>query len=181
MNTSLFTSAKLWIGLLIGGTVGAVTMYSLAPSSSEQNASAEKKPLYWVAPMDSNYRRDKPGKSPMGMDLVPVYEDQIDGQGSSDSGPGTIKISSAVVNNLGVVSEPVSQQPLSQDINTVGFVQYDQDKLIHIHPRVEGWVEKLHVKAAGDPVKKGEALYELYSPELVNAQQEFIAEIERGQ
>lgn len=182
MNSSLFTSAKLWMGIVVGGALGAASMYILAPNTgAASDASAEKKPLYWVAPMDSNYRRDKPGKSPMGMDLVPVYEDPIEGSDSSDAGPGTIKISSAVVNNLGVVSEPVSQQPLSQDINTVGFVQYDQDKLIHIHPRVEGWIEKLHVKAAGDPVKKGEALYELYSPELVNAQQEFIAEIERGQ
>jgi Cu(I)/Ag(I) efflux system membrane fusion protein len=171
MNNKIALIASLGLGVVIGSSV---TFFQ----PSNDNESAERKPLYWVAPMDSNYRRDKPGKSPMGMDLIPVYDE---GESNNDAGPGTITISSAVVNNLGVVSEPVAVKNLSQDIRTVGFVQYDENQLIHIHPRVEGWIEKLHVKAAGDPVKKGQALYELYSPELVNAQQEYIAELNRGQ
>jgi len=180
MNNKL----QLLLTFTVGTLTGAALLDVWSPTSSNNEENAERQPLYWVAPMDSNYRRDKPGKSPMGMDLVPVYADEpkenSTGEGSGE-GPGTITISSAVVNNLGVVSEPVSKQALSQDIKTVGFVQYDQDKLVHIHPRVEGWIEKLHVKAAGDPVKKGQPLYELYSPELVNAQQEYIAELQRGQ
>lgn len=165
----------LVVGVILGVVAGAF-LWPNAPSASD--TSAEKQPLYWVAPMDSNYRRDKPGKSPMGMDLVPVYEDS---EGDHDAGPGTISISSAVVNNLGVVSEAARNRPLTQDIHTVGFVQYDENKLIHIHPRVAGWIEKLYVKAAGDPVKHNQALYALYSPELVNAQQEYLAELQRGQ
>jgi Cu(I)/Ag(I) efflux system membrane fusion protein len=138
---------------------------------------AEKKPLYWVAPMDANYRRDKPGKSPMGMDLVAVYES---GSTASDSGPGTIKISPEVVNNLGVRTAKARIDVLHSQINTVGYVMYDEDQLVHIHPRVKGWIEKLYVKAAGDPVVKNAPLYEIYSPELVNAQDELLLALERN-
>jgi Cu(I)/Ag(I) efflux system membrane fusion protein len=126
--------------------------------------------------MDANYKRDKPGKSPMGMDLVPVYDD---GGKGPDEGPGTIRISPDVVNNLGVRTAIVSYKSLHTEINTVGYVAYDEDKLVHIHPRVQGWIEKLYVKAVGDPIKKGQPLYEIYSPELVNAQEELLLALDR--
>ena len=168
------------LGMIIGGiiTFGAYTV--LTPSGSEQMtsaASAEKEPLYWVAPMDANYKRDKPGKSPMGMDLVAVYDD---GGKGPDEGEGTIRISPDVVNNLGVRTSTASYKSLHTEINTVGYVTYDEDNLVHIHPRVQGWIEKLHVTAIGDPVKKGQSLYEIYSPELVNAQEEFLLALDRN-
>ena len=132
-------------------------------------------PLYWVAPMDPNYRRDGPGKSPMGMDLIPVYADS----GMNADNPGMIFISPAVVNNLGVRTAPVERRSMHTRITTVGYVQYDEDQLVHIHPRVEGWVEQLYVQAAGDPVEEGEPLYSLYSPQLVNAQEEFLLALNR--
>ena len=135
-----------------------------------------KEPLYWVAPMDPNYRRDKPGLSPMGMDLVPFYGDD----GGDDAGPGTISISSEVVNNLGVRTAGVKFCPLDFEVKTVGYVQYNQDQMIHVHPRVEGWLEKVYIKAAGEQVIKDQPLYELYSPELVNAQEELIFALSRG-
>ena len=179
-NDTLSTSIKpIIVGIVIGGllTFGAYNM--LTPTGSSQvnsTTSAEKKPLYWVAPMDANYKRDKPGKSPMGMDLVPVYDD---GGKGPDEGPGTIRISSDVINNLGVRTALVSYKSLHTEINTVGYVTYDEDKLVHIHPRVQGWIEKLYVKAVGDPVKKGQPLYEIYSPELVNAQEELLLALDR--
>lgn len=166
-----FTKTQLLI--LIGGVVIGYVAQLLLNVSTTHKASSAKQPLYWVAPMDANYRRDKPGLSPMGMALVPVYEENSGGEDS----PGSVYISPAVVNNLGVRTAQAQLMPLTQDIHTVGVVQYDQDQFIHIHPRVAGWVEKLHVKAAGDPVKKDQPLYDLYSPELVNAQQEYIAEL----
>ncbi|MCO4800149.1 MAG: efflux RND transporter periplasmic adaptor subunit, partial [Colwelliaceae bacterium] len=135
----------------------------------EHSEGNKREPLYWVAPMDDNYRRDKAGKSPMGMDLVPVYENAGD-----DLGKGTIKINPSVINNLGVRTEKVKYSQLDNQINTVGFITYNEDKLAHIHPRIAGWVEKLYVKATGDLVKKDQPLYELYSPELVNAQEEYL-------
>lgn len=167
-------------GLLIGVALTNLWSTKSGESSSNhsqaQNATEDSaKVLYWVAPMDPDYRRDKPGKSPMGMDLIPVYESVV-----GDSGPGTVYISPDVVNNLGVRTAQVQQQSLNAVITTVGYVQYDQDRLLHIHPRVEGWVEKLFVKAAGDPVQKGAPLYELYSPQLVNAQEELQLALNRN-
>ena len=135
---------------------------------SSKSSSGEKAVLYWVAPMDANYRRDEPGKSPMGMDLVPVYADD----GNSED--GIVKISPTVQNNLGVRVADVRQGKLDRRINTVGYVGFDEEKIFHVHTRVEGWVERLSVKSVGDPIKKGQKLFELYSPDLVNAQEEYL-------
>ena len=171
MNTNL----KLLIAGVVGAGVLALTQQFLTDSSAAgEQQHASKEPLYWVAPMDSNYKRDEPGLSPMGMDLVPVYKDD------ANSSPGTVTISPEVVNNLGVRTSKVQLKTLQSDINTVGYVQYNQDQLIHIHPRVEGWLETLFVKAQGAQVKAGEPLYTLYSPQLVNAQEEFLLAVNRN-
>jgi len=163
------------IGVILN--FGAYKVLTLAKNDQISTAApAEKKPIYWVAPMDANYTRDKPGKSPMGMDLVAVYDD---GENGPDEGPGTIRISPDVINNLGVRTVTVSYKSLHTQINTVGYVAYNEDKLVHIHPRVQGWIEKLYVKAIGDPVKKHQPLYDIYSPELVNAQEELLLALDR--
>lgn len=167
--------------LLLGGVVGAVALYWLAPnvlegSVAEVTSSASSEPLYWVAPMDPNYQRDKPGKSPMGMDLIPVYAQS----GADKDTPGTVRISPGVVNNLGVRTGSVTQGRLPNDITTVGYVQYNEDDMVHVHPRVEGWIEKLYVKAKGEPVEQGKPLYTLYSPTLVNAQEELFLALNQG-
>ena len=64
-------------------------------------------------------------------------------------------------------------------IQAPGYVQYDQSRLLHLHPRVEGWVERLHVSAVGELVKKGQALYDFYSPALVSAQEEYVLALTR--
>ena len=177
MNKHEFPIVKLTVVLAIGIAIGAVVT-SFIPSSTETvQQSSEPQPLYWVAPMDANYRRDKPGKSPMGMDLVPVYPD---GGASQGAGPGTVSISPDVINNLGVRTGGVERRTLQDEITTVGYVQFDENKLVHIHPRTSGWVEKLYVKAEGDPIKKGQPLYALYSPELVNAQEELVLALNRN-
>jgi len=167
------------IGMIIGGIFTLGATYFITPSGTEQAKEAapdEKKPIYWVAPMDANYKRDKAGKSPMGMDLVPVYDD---GGKGPDEGPGTIRISPDVVNNLGVRTTIAKYKSLHTEINTVGYVAYNEDKLVHIHPRVQGWIEKLYVKTVGDQVKKNQPLYDIYSPELVNAQEELLLALDR--
>ena len=113
----------------------------------------------------------------MGMDLVPVY---ADGNPSNTARPGAIWISPEVVNNLGVRTAIAEIRSLQPNIITVGYVKYDEDQLTHVHPRVEGWVEKLYVKADGDRVEKGQPLYALYSPELVNAQEELVFALNRN-
>jgi Cu(I)/Ag(I) efflux system membrane fusion protein len=178
INKNLFKPVAF--GILLGGLItGAAFSYLFAESNGKEPSasSAKDKPLYWVAPMDANYRRDKAGKSPMGMDLVPVYQDSNQGP---DAGVGTIRISSDVINNLGVRTSTAKIKPLHAEINTVGYIAYDEEKMVHIHPRVEGWVEKLYVQAVGESVTKNQALYEIYSPELVNAQEELVLALNRS-
>jgi Cu(I)/Ag(I) efflux system membrane fusion protein len=117
--------------------------------------------------MDPNYQRDKPGKSPMGMELVPFYA-------GGDEGDSTVSISPAVVQNLGVRSEKAELTRLWRGIDTVGYVDYDESKVSHIHLRTEGWIEKLAVHSEGERVNKGEYLFDVYSPRLVNAQEELV-------
>lgn len=157
---------------LILNAVGTVT--GTVDEVAEKKGGGEREPLYWVAPMDPDYKRDKPGKSPMGMDLIPVYEEPDE----ADS-PGTVKISPDVVNNLGVRTEKVEKGTFDTSVRTVGYVQYDEDRLVHIHPRVEGWIEELFIKAEGDRVTQGEPLYSIYSPTLVNAQEELLLALKR--
>ena len=155
------------IVLIVGVGIGVVaTNWSSSPENDAMPgmAKAEREILYWKAPMDPNYRRDEPGKSPMGMDLVAVY--------ASDDDASIVRISPEVVNNLGVRTAAAEFGVLSRRIETVGYVGYDEDTLRHIHVRVDGWIESLAVTATGDAVSKGQTLFELYSPTLVNAEEE---------
>ncbi len=136
------------------------------PESGRASGTAgEREVLYWVAPMDPAYRRDEPGKSPMGMDLVPVYADE--------AGP-RVTINPAVEQNLGLRTARVERDTIWKYISTVGLVTFDEDAISHVHPRADGWIEKIHVRAVGDKVKKGDVLFEYYSPELVQAQEEYL-------
>ena len=137
-------------------------------------ADGDRDILYWVAPMDANYRRDKPGKSPMGMELVPVYADEAGGDGSS------VTIAPEMVQNLGVRTAVAERSRLWRGIDTVGYVDYDESMVSHIHLRTEGWIEHLAAHSEGERIRKGETLLELYSPELVNAQSEFVQAIKVG-
>ncbi len=162
-------------------TIGLAAGYFSRPLFENDGAtnistdSAEKKPLYWVAPMNPKYRRDKPGKSPMGMDLVPFY-----GSDSAEGEEGIVKISPIVENNIGVRTAKVKKGKLDLQISTVGYVTFDEDVLTHVHTRVDGWIEQMVVKAAGDEVVKGQKIFEVYSPTLVNAQEEYVTALKSG-
>jgi membrane fusion protein, copper/silver efflux system len=166
---------KKWINVIVAlivvflaGMLGNHYLRSGSKLSSKSTAQKPRKILFWVAPMDPTYRRDRPGKSPMGMDLVPVY---VDGQADAK---GTIKISPVVENNLGVKTAVVKRMDLSRLIDTVGYVTVDENNIEHIHTYTDGWVKMLNVRTMGELVKKDELLLELYSPTLNNAQEEFL-------
>ena len=181
MNVRISKKFPTWIAIFIGFLMGVVVIsgvnyFTKDNHENSEDNDEENAPLYWVAPMDDNYRRDEPGLSPMGMDLIPVYDES---KSEKDDEVGTVTISPDVVNNLGVRTALAKRKKLHTEISTVGYVQFDEDRLVHIHPRVSGWIEKLYVKASGEPVQQGKPLYDLYSPELVNAQEEVVLAVNR--
>lgn len=133
-------------------------------------AKKERKILYWHDPMLADFRSDKPGKSPMGMDLIPKYADD---ENTADV-KGTVRIDSAAVQNIGVRTDVARTKTLSKTIRTVGVVTYDETKLSKIQSKVPGWVEKLYVNATGLKVANDTILLELYSPDLVTTQEEYL-------
>ena len=136
-------------------------------STSGISKSGERKILYWRAPMDPNEIYDHPGKSKMGMDLVPVYEDEA---GSS----GIVKIDPEVVQNMNVKLTAVEEKNLSSLVITNGVLKSNEKTDYIVTTRVNGWIEKLYVNYTGEKVTKGEKLIDIYSPELVAAQQELL-------
>ncbi|MBI5177666.1 MAG: efflux RND transporter periplasmic adaptor subunit [Nitrospinae bacterium] len=126
----------------------------------------ERKIKYWTDPMDPAYTAQGPGKSPMGMELVPVYED--------DTAGGGIRIRPEVQQNIGVRTQKAKVRPVSRTVRASGVVAFDERKVTNVQAKVSGWVEKLFVNFTGEKVKKGDYLLELYSPELVATEEEFL-------
>ena len=150
-----------------------VPIYEEAPRQRQPPpapaAQKERKIKYWVDPMDPNYIRNKPGKAPCGMDLVPVYEED-----GAEATPGAIGVSPTTIQSMGVRTAKVEVRPLSHDTWTVGLVNFDERNLSTINTKVSGWVERLYINATGDPVRRGQTLLSIYSPDLVSAQDEYL-------
>ncbi len=155
---------SLTVGLGIGYTV-----WSTDNSAPITTTSTGQEIDYWAAPMDPNYRRDKPGKSPMGMDLIPVYKGEQGGK--SDIG---FTVSPNVLVSLGVKTTAVKFEQFSPTIKATGQTTYDERLVSQVQIRSDGWVEALHVKALGDSIKKGDLLFTYYSPEIANVLSEFM-------
>ncbi len=137
------------------------------PASAPAGAtSKEHKVLYWKSSMSPGEIHDQPGKDSMGMDLIPVYE----GEGAA----GTIRIDPVVEQDMGVRVDKVKRGPLAKTVRSVGFVDYDETTLAVVTTKVDGWVEKLYVNQTGAQVHESEPLFELYSPALFSAQEEYL-------
>lgn len=162
--------------LAIGFAAGYVVQHRAGSDAvtDARRTDAGREILYWVAPMDPNYRSDRPGKSPMGMDLVPVYADEAVGAGDA------VRIDPVVVENLGVRTAVVERGQFRRRIDTVGYVSYDERRISHVHLRTDGWIDRLHVRSVGERVKRGDVLFEIYSRDLVNAQEEFLQALRQG-
>ena len=132
-------------------------------------APTQRRVLYWANPMNPGIHSDRPMKDNMGMDYVPVYASATPGE--NDSG---LRIDPRQAQNLGVRLTTVQMRPMGQAIQTVGTVAVDQNRIETITPRFSGWVTRLRVRAVGDPVVRGQVLADIYSPELYNAQQEYL-------
>ncbi|MDO8464295.1 MAG: efflux RND transporter periplasmic adaptor subunit [Gallionella sp.] len=143
---------------------------------------AQKEParkiLYYRNPMGLPDTSPTPKKDSMGMDYIPVYDGEEEpGRAASpfatSGGSGQVKISVEKVQKLGVKTEQAAMRMLDKTVRAVGRVEVNERHIHNIAPKFEGWIEKLHVKTTGEPVKKGQALFDIYSPELVSAQREY--------
>ena len=137
---------------------------------AKKDEKTERKILYWRAPLDPTYISKKPGKSPMGMDLVPVYNDEVSS--------GEITISPSVEQNIGITTATVRSGPLSHTIKTYGSTTWDERTLSAINTKIDGWIEKLYVNETGQRVRKGQPLLSIYSPQLVATQREYLAALD---
>jgi Cu(I)/Ag(I) efflux system membrane fusion protein len=139
------------------------------PQQGAADAATGKKILYWHDPMNPQQKFDKPGKSPfMEMQLVPVYAGE---EGDED----TVTISPRVQQNLGVRTAEVTLGRLTQVVEAVGSVAYNERDVALVQARSNGFVEKLYVRAPLDPVRKNQPLAEIYVPEWVAAQEEYLS------
>jgi Cu(I)/Ag(I) efflux system membrane fusion protein len=157
--------------LLLAGAgylVGRYTTHQGAATPAPQAQPAERKPLYWHDPMYPQQKFDKPGKSPfMDMQLVPVYSDDKGEQGG-------VTVSSRVRQNLGMRTSSAEVTEIRQSMAATGSVQADERRIARAEVRASGWVEKLRVRAVNDPVRAGQVLADVYSPELLSAQEEYL-------
>lgn len=169
-NTLKSGPALLLFALIMGFVIGWLS--TREPSSQSSKA----KPLYWVAPMDANYRRDEPGKSPMGMDLIPVYADDAAAQAS----PGVLEITPELQLQMGVRTASAELGQLDLKLDAFGRIAFDRTLVQQLSPRVTGWVDTLFVSTEGEAVRRGQPLYALYSPELIAAQERFLSALKRG-
>jgi Cu(I)/Ag(I) efflux system membrane fusion protein len=141
---------------------------TVATSGIVESLATDKTVLYWHDPMVPSQRFDKPGKSPfMDMPLVPVYAGEV-------ADDGKVSINSRIQQNLGIRIAEVTKGSLATSIEAVGNVAYNERELAVMQARANGYVEKLYVRATLDLVRKGQALAELYVPDWVAAQEDFV-------
>ena len=168
---ALAAAGGYWLGNR-GETGGqrdsAATTGVAAPSAN--GAKKERKLLYYRNPMGLADTSPVPKTDPMGMTYVPVYEGEEDAEPAA---PNQVRISTEKIQRLGVKTEAASLKTIDKLVRAAGRIEPDERHVYAVAPKFEGYVERLHVSATGQSVAKGQALFEVYSPELVSAQREY--------
>jgi Cu(I)/Ag(I) efflux system membrane fusion protein len=146
-----------------------------APAPSGQPADRGRI-LYYRNPMGLPDTSPVPKKDPMGMAYLPVYENE-----AADAGAGVVTVAPGRLQVLGVRTAPVESRPtLTRTVRATGTVQFDERRMAVVTTRVAGWIEHLDVAATGDPVRRGQALAEIYSPDLVASEEEYLVAVHLG-
>ena len=154
--------------LRAGSTTGSMQNQ---PAAASANAPKERKIKYWHSSMNPTEISSKPGKDSMGMDLVPVYEDEQ----AQETG---IRVYPSFLQNFAVRTVKAETGSIPVDIRTVDLLNYNEKNLAFINTKFEGWIEKAYVNYVGEPVNKGQVLFEIYSPQLVTTQQDYLSALE---
>jgi len=138
--------------------------------AGEQKPKKEPEVLFYRNPMNPAITSPTPAQDEMGMDYIPVYADD----GESDEPAGTVRIDPVTVQNIGVRTALAERQTLSRHIRSVGRVAFDEERLSRLHPKTEGWIEELYVDKTGEQIDEDTILLNIYSPQLVSSQQEYL-------
>ena len=154
---------------------GGAAAASSAPAANPSGGA--RKILFYRNPMNPNITSKSPAKDEMGMDFVPVYEDEAKGSGAGvnlPEGYATVQVGAERVQLAGIQSAPAVRETISHPVRAVGIVVPDERRVRRVQSKVEGWIEKLHTNFTGQLVTKGQPLLEIYSPDLVATQREYL-------
>lgn len=164
-----FIFCSLWLLVSSFFQAHAQRAHINTSATSVDSVLAEQNNQY-ICPMHSHIVKQHPGKCPIcGMDLVVVKADHSVGTDID------VNVAGHIQQNMALTTERVKNSVLWRYIETFGAVKYDENGQVHLHSRASGWVETLKVKTLGETVKKGQLLYEIYSPELLLAQDEYLS------
>ena len=172
MNNSIIAAASIMlaIGLTAGWGLSSYLSVGSSSTTAEQTKVEEKKPLFYRNPMDPTITSQTPAKGSMGMDYIPVYAEE----GVQTEKSATVTIDPTVVQNIGVRTATAQQRTLSRAVRAVGRVDFNEESITRLHPKVEGWIESIRIDKTGDDIAADEILLEIYSPQLVSSQQEYL-------
>ncbi|MGR9053588.1 MAG: efflux RND transporter periplasmic adaptor subunit [Gammaproteobacteria bacterium] len=171
MNKALIVAAPILLAVGLAGGYWLATVRQSHSGPREPVQAPVRKPLFYRNPMNPSVTSPVPAKDAMGMDYVPVYAEDETG---ANSPPGTVRIDPVIEQNIGVRTAVAERETLSHIVRAVGRVAYDEERLVRLHPKTEGWIEVLRVDKTGERVDKDEDLLSIYSPQLVTSQQEYI-------
>lgn len=140
------------------------------PVYAEEESPKSREPLYYRNPMNPAITSPVPAQDEMGMDYIPVYADD-----NGDGEPaGTVSIDPVVVQNIGVRTAKVKQRTLNRRIQALGKVDFNEERLSRLHPKTSGWIDRLYIDETGAEVQRDTILLNIYSPDLLAAQHEFL-------
>jgi Cu(I)/Ag(I) efflux system membrane fusion protein/cobalt-zinc-cadmium efflux system membrane fusion protein len=148
------------------------------PAESVEGAPEPGRQL-WTCGMHPEVIQDEPGSCPIcHMDLVPLRKEATPAPAHVPGQGATVTIDPAIVQNMNVLTAVAERGELTREIRTVGYLEYDQQKMVSVTTKYPGWIEKVFVNYVGEPVRKGQPLFEIYSPELVQTEQDLLSAIQ---
>lgn len=171
MNKTILIVAvsTLLLGLALGYWMSDQVKVSTGVVETHKDSSKDE-PLFYRNPMNPAITSPVPAKDEMGMDYIPVYADDKDGTEPA----GTVTIDPVTVQNIGVRVAQAKMRELSREVRAVGRVDFDEEHLSRLHPKIEGWIEELRIDKTGEAVRKNSILLSIYSPQLVSSQEEYL-------
>ena len=173
MSKSILVTAALMLAVGLGLGMWLSPLPSTVSSDIGSHIAKDEikeAPLFYRNPMDPTITSPIPAKGSMGMDYIPVYADKS----MSADKVGTVKIDATVIQNTGVRTGKAKRATMSRTIKAVGRIDFNEEGMARLHPKVEGWIEGLRVDKTGEAVNKNDILLSIYSPKLVSTQQEYL-------